>query len=425
MRVALNKTGRAFRAGLALLLCANLICSCSLLRLKHSVQQINAHGVIALQVTNLSPTATNYALALSRDGAGTNVMAGFQVVGTDGFAFFLLRQQRAYAVGAFSDLNGNGAYDGNEPAQLLRNILPTPLADTRNRAEPLLLTLTTNNDLPRGQSIALPRENPDLGGALSVALGNVADLDQAQFSTANGELGMWQPYEFLQRFGMGIYFLEPYSPKKVPVLFVYGISGSPADWRTMFEKIDRKKYQPWFYQYPSGLRLDRSANALATGLLLLQQRHGFKRLDVVAHSMGGLVARGAIQRTANLMGTNLVAHFISISTPWGGHEAAELGVKHLDYPVPSWRDMTAGSDYLKDILSSPLPAGTRYDLIFGYKRASGIGLADENDGVVAVRSELPTGVQDEAASIFGAYEDHMGILNSPLTLKRVERSLAR
>ena len=426
IRPPLNKpTRQIIWRALLLVLCANLVCSCSLLRLKQSVQKLNAHGVIALKVSNPSPTATNYALALSRDGVGTNEMAGFQIIGTDGMAFFLLRQQRAYAVGAFSDLNGNGAYDGNEPAQVLRNILPTPLADAGRRAEPLLLTLTINNDLPRGQSISLPRENPDLGGALPVALGKMADLDQPQFSTAIGELGMWQPYEFMQRFGVGVYFLEPYSPAKIPVVFVYGISGSPADWRTMLEKIDRKKYQPWFYQYPSGFRLDRSANALASALLLLQQRHGFKRIDIVAHSMGGLVARGAIQRAATLTGTNLVTHFVSISTPWAGHEAAEKGVKHLDFPVPSWRDMVPGSDYLKDILSRPLPPGTRHHLIFGYKRSGGIGLADENDGVVSLKSELPSQVQEDAASIFGVYEDHMGILNSPITLRRVEKSLAR
>lgn len=40
-----------------------------------------------------------------------------------------------------------------------------------------------------------------------------------------------------------------------------------------------------FYHYPSGMRLNRSAGAVATGLRLLKERYGFQQCDVVAHSM--------------------------------------------------------------------------------------------------------------------------------------------
>jgi len=140
--------------------------------------------------------------------------------------------------------------------------------------------------------------------------------------------------------------------------------------------------------------------------------------------MGGLVSRGAIQRTVSLAKTNFIPHFVTISTPWGGHQAAELAVKHLKFPVPSWVDMAPGSKYLMEIFAKPLPAGTRHDLIFSYKSSGGFGLPDENDGVVAVPSELKPEVQEKAASVLGVYEDHMGVLNSPITLQRVEKSLA-
>lgn len=86
--------------------------------------------------------------------------------------------------------------------------------------------------------------------------------------------------------------------------------------------------------------------------------------------------------------------------------------------------MAPGSAYLTEILSTPLPAGTRHDMLFSYKSSGGIGLPSENDGVVAVPSELLPEVQDIAASVLGVYADHMGILSSPITLQRVERSLA-
>lgn len=389
------------------------------------MKQHNASGVIALKVANPSHTATNYALALSKSRAGSNEMIGFQVIGEDGLALFLLQLGRKYSVAAFSDLNGNGTYDGNEPAQILRNIQPTPFAEAGKRADLLNLTLSTNNDLPRAKNLTLPPENPELGEALPVSFGEIADLDQPKFSVEVGEMSMWQPYKFIREHGFGIYFLEPYSPEKIPVLFVYGIGGSPQDWRTILKKMDRKKYQPWFYQYPTGFHLDKSANALAGSLVQLKHRFGFEHIDVVAHSMGGLVSRGAIQRTAILAKTNFVARFISISTPWDGHEAAGRGVKYMNYPVPSWRDMVPGSTYLKDIRSTPIPTGTRYDLIFSYKSSSGFGLPDENDGVVSLKSELVPEVQEEAASILGLNEDHKSILNSDVTLQYLEKLLAR
>ena len=160
-------------------------------------------------------------------------------------------------------------------------------------------------------------------------------------------------------------------------------------------------------------------------MVQLKQRYGFEHIDVLAHSMGGLVARGALQRAAILAKTNFVAHFISISTPWDGHEAAGRGVKYMNYPVPSWQDMVPGSPYLKEILSKPLPVGTRYDLIFSYKSSGGFGLPDENDGVVSVQSQLLPQVQEEAASVFGLHEDHTAILKSDVTLRLIEKLLAR
>lgn len=408
-----------------LIICAAFTSSCALLGVKKEVKQISAHGVIALQVSNLSKTATNYALALSKDAKGTNEMVGFQVIGEDGLAIFLLRLNRTYAVGAFADLNGDGKYESGEPAQLKRDVRPTPLSDTKERAKAIRLTLSLTHDLPKTQPIALPRENQELGEALPIALGDIADLDLPKFSAAAGESGMWKPFEFMLNNGIGVYFLEPYTPKKTPVLFVYGISGSAQDWRKILGKIDRTKYQPWLFQYPSGMRLDKSANALSSAILLLKQYHKFDKIDIVAHSMGGLVSRGAIQRTVSLAGTNFIPHFVTISTPWGGHQAAELAVKHLSFPVPSWRDMAPGSDYLKEILAKPLPEGTRHDMLFSYKSSGGFGLPDENDGVVSVPSQLLPQVQDVAASVLGVYEDHMVILSSPITLERIERSLAK
>lgn len=407
-----------------LLVCSLLTSSCALIGLKQNVKQIEAHGVIHVQVSMPPSTAPTYALALTAVG-GTNEMIGFQPVAAEGVAVFLLRQDRDYAVGAFTDLNRNQQYDGGEPVAIIRNVRPTPLSD-KARSEGLRLRLSATNGLPRGQSFVLPAENPDLGEALPVALGEVIQLEDPRFSAANGEMGLWKPYEFLQRNGMGIYFLEPYQPEKIPVVFVYGMAGSFQDWKPLLGALDRTKYQPWLFYYPSGIALDKSANALATGMTVLQKRHGFPRLCVVAHSMGGLVSCGAIQRlpgVAEGQGT-FVTHFISISSPWGGHEAAAKGAEKLRYPAPSWKDMVVGSPYQQSLVAQPWPKSTRYDLIFSYKSSGGFGLPDENDGVVSLESQLAIPIQKRASSVMGLHYDHTGILSSPIAWQRVEACLA-
>ena len=234
------------------------------------------------------------------------------------------------------------------------------------------------------------------------------------------------PYDFLLEHGIGIYFVKPYDEKKVPVLLVYGISGSAQDWRGVIAALDQSRYQPWLFYYPSGLRLTTGQRAMARRHACYpQKRYGFDQLIAVAYSMGGLVARGGIQRAVDAAGTNFIPEFVSVSTPWAGHEAAKMGVKYMNYPVPAWLDMVPDSDYLGRIFKSPLPAGTRHDLIFSYKSAGGIGLPDDNDGVVGVASELSEDAQSHAASVYGFNFNHDEILQSPLFIHHLEKNLSR
>lgn len=93
---------------------------------------------------------------------------------------------------------------------------------------------------------------------------------------------------------VGIFFLDKYDPNRIPVLFVYGAAGSAQDWRSFFDKIDRRKYQPWFSHYPTGRDLAESGSSLNRSVMLLQSYYGFRKIHVVAHSMGGLVSRDFI-----------------------------------------------------------------------------------------------------------------------------------
>ena len=179
-------------------------------------------------------------------------------------------------------------------------------------------------------------------------------------------------------------FLDAFDPAKTPVHFVHGAAGSPQDWRHAMERIDRRRYQPWFYVYPSGMRLDNAADALDKGIHYLHQRYRFERLDVVAHSMGGLVSRRFILNHLERPGAVRIPTFITFSSPWGGHEAAAMGVRRAPEVVPSWRDMSAGSAFLEELYKKNLKGRVNHHLFYSHRASRSMILPEENDGTVSV-----------------------------------------
>jgi pimeloyl-ACP methyl ester carboxylesterase len=405
-------------------LCLGLLSSCSLLGLRKQVENLEAHGGVTLQIVPPPKgPAPTYALAWRMEKEERKDSAGVQQVREDGLASFHLRLGEVYRVGAFTDENGNLKFDAGEPLAVVRDVSPRPLADGATIAKVHQVTLSREYDLPRGTVIELPKENKELGGKLNVAMGDVASLNEARFAPDTGGSGLWRPLDFLSTNTLGIYFTEPYDPKRIPVVFVYGIGGSPQDWQYFINNFDRTKYQLWFYHYPSGMRLGRVSNVLSSGLRMLKQRHGFTKCYVVAHSMGGLVSRPAITEAISTQGVNFIPKFVSISTPWGGHTAAESGIRHLKKPVPSWLDVVPDSDYLVKMYNTPLPAGTTHYLLYGSIKGGPFYLKGENDGVVTVESETDLRVKGAATSWRHFIHGHVDILNNEETLKAVETLL--
>jgi pimeloyl-ACP methyl ester carboxylesterase len=101
----------------------------------------------------------------------------------------------------------------------------------------------------------------------------------------------------------GLYLVEPYQAGKIPVVFVHGFMSSPATWAPLYNDLladaeMRKKYQFWFYLYPTGTPYLVAAADLRERLGQVRNRldsaHKDPALDdmvVMGHSMGGLVAK--------------------------------------------------------------------------------------------------------------------------------------
>jgi len=101
----------------------------------------------------------------------------------------------------------------------------------------------------------------------------------------------------------GLYMLEPYNPRKIPVLMVHGLWSSPMTWMELFNDLRslpeiRNNYQFWFYLYPTGQPFWISASGMREDLAgargILDPNGHAAALDqmvLVGHSMGGLVSR--------------------------------------------------------------------------------------------------------------------------------------
>ena len=330
--------------------------------------------------------------------------------------FSFLVTPGSYSLAAFADTNSNMAWDMGElagrygaPDEIV--IPPQDRCRTSEDRDVIGLEMVLNR--PVGFYPTFPRwTTPASSGAKSlVRLGTIAELDDSIFAQENGSLGYWKPATFLKELGFGIYFLEPFDPAKIPVLFVHGAVGTPVGYSPMVDAMDRDQFQPWFFYYPSGVRLTSVADALSETMVMLRKAYAFNTLAVTAHSMGGLVSRAFIKsysQTDNPADINL---FVSISTPWGGSRMAAKGAEEAPVAVPSWHDMGPDSDFIRNLFAAPLPAGVSHHLFFSFKGDCSLFMAN-NDGTVELESELDYRAQREARTIIGLNEDHGSILES-------------
>lgn len=352
-----------------------------------------------------------------------------EVEGLGVFGFFVKKSENLYLM-AWADTNGNDLFDQGEPAWFSHDesghMAPVVHKPEGSEAEGNLskdYTIPTElvgtaKEFYAGRH----RSEVKTGWQIPINLGEVAKTNEPRFSSEGAQAGYWEPANYPMKSGLGIYFTEKYDPNRTPVVFVHGAAGSPHDFDDFLKSFDRKNFQLWFYHYPSGRRLAEMGGGLDKGLRLLSSHFGFKKVHIVAHSMGGLVSRNAI--LGNLKSPNpCVGRFVSISSPFGGQEFAAVGVKRAPVVVPSWRDIEPESEFLEEIFEDRLLGDIDHMLLYGYKATKSRTLPAENDGTLSVKSMTDEKAVKDAVKVQKYHDDHMSILSNRDVIKEVERFL--
>jgi len=306
-----------------------------------------------------------------------------------------------FVLAAFIDVDGNGRFTPGEHGFYH----PGPRIFTVAAQETVKVP-----DLVIDGTLAPPASDVELAedvAKYAQNAGRVASLDDPVFSPANSAMGMWQPLDFLKQVGGGLYLLQEYEPGQIPIVFVHGMGGNPNDWRRAIEGLDRTRYQPWVFFYPSGIRLDMLSDAFVRQVRALKERHGVERFAVAAHSMGGLVTRSFVKKYVEQYAAADLLFVMTVNSPMDGMASAAAGVAHSPIVLPAWRDVAVGSDFMQDLSAWHWPKGVPYHLVFSFQTG------DSSDGTIPLESQLPPALQGEAVRLYGFHDSHVGTLSNP------------
>ncbi|MCE1247723.1 MAG: hypothetical protein LWY06_13870 [Firmicutes bacterium] len=133
-------------------------------------------------------------------------------------------------------------------------------------------------------------------------------------------------------------------------LLVHGINGSSADLLALGIHLSETQNYDGIYavDYGLGYHIDDTGSVIAN--IISSRMPSGGKLDLFAHSMGGLVSRSALQNHGSAQYTRLL---ITMGTPHNGVFAAFLlsliTNKYLPGFIPEISDLSPGSDFLNSI----------------------------------------------------------------------------
>jgi pimeloyl-ACP methyl ester carboxylesterase len=401
-----NYTGPTIYRACIILSLFFILQSCNFADLKKDLQDMNRHAVIRGEITFQTEEEDNAPCIIAAFDS-ENRLIKYKLIQPDtNYYVMQLPDAGIYKLSVFQDINRDSAYQLSEPAAFWVN--PQSVKLEKNNPLVINFSLSPKTILPESLQIDPADSKLFTRTSFKIITGEKTDLNHFQFSREYGSLGLWKPFEAFRKYGVGVYFTEDYNSEKIPVLFVYGMGGYAGDWETVFNSIDRSKFQPWFYFYPSGYSINASAKALSIIMDNLKKKYKFNKLFIIAHSMGGLVAHKFISLSRPRNKKHFIRLFISISTPWGGDKDAEWGQK-APATIPCWNDIVPSSEFIKNTKASDLD-GIPYYMLFTFK-GDRKPFRINNDTTISIASQLKMEFQLKAEKVYGFNDHHAAILH--------------
>ncbi|MEZ4450261.1 MAG: hypothetical protein R3B09_12360 [Nannocystaceae bacterium] len=188
-----------------------------------------------------------------------------------------------------------------------------------------------------------------------------------------------------------------HDPHAEPVILVHGINAAPQDLRKIADHLARNpRFQVYIYLYEDRRRyLDHVAMDLAHDLGILHDPG--QPVRIVAHSMGGIVARAALNslidprwlaRAAPDLRDVADPHeidvdlpnikdfpsveVITVDTPWRGFKGPRVNFRNFFVGERSFVDMIANSDVFKNLHRVDLPGNVRIHHVEADNAAAGV-----------------------------------------------------
>jgi len=148
------------------------------------------------------------------------------------------------------------------------------------------------------------------GMSVPLQTDSTAPMAKGLNNTSVWKLGLAQFFSANLRGKTGIR-TEPYSPGKIPVVFIHGTASSPVWWSEMWNTLNadpvlRKHYQFWVFNYASGNPITYTAGILRYNLMdqikeFDPDNHDpeLRQMVIIGHSQGGLLAKLMVTDTGD------------------------------------------------------------------------------------------------------------------------------
>lgn len=193
---------------------------------------------------------------------------------------------------------------------------------------------------------------------------------------------------------------QEYSAGKIPVILLYGFFSSRRSLTVMERILQARGFQVMSFNlgglfgvfFTKGIK--ETARFIEAKIERQIQRHGFKKVHIVAHSKGGLVALWWLLK---LDGWKYCDRIVTMGTPFKGSMFTYFAlVTPLGF---IWRDvwqMRPGSEFLQDLHSLKIPSSTKIYCLYSDRD----GIANGRDGMFEP--------QNTDAEVVGIPMNHIG-----------------